>query len=385
MKKLLIITDMYPDKYNHVSGVFVKHQVDELAKYYNVQVIATSFSHKLQYEKRQSDKYSVNYIFFPILSSFFLSALISYRLFAIPRIKRIIKEWQPDLIHVHDCRHIPELPNLTSVLKKVKTSTFLTVHNIRTHPSMLGENKLSFLYNWFLNRAYEHWNHIFVVNSSLQNVLSKYIDINQISVVGNAISQTIELHNDIIEKYISSLSPTAFKLISVGNLKVEKGFDLLIESVHKLKSQGIEIQLMIIGAGEEYSKLAALVTRLHLSKEVTFTGSLDNDIVRNLYQYFDAFVLPSYSETFGIVYLEAMYAGLPVIGIKSQGIDGIVKHGYNGLLAQPRSVESLVSELDFIIKNKEKAKQMAQLGMNLVRTEYKLKDLIAKIRKVYGQ
>jgi len=250
---------------------------------------------------------------------------------------------------------------------------------------MLGENKLCFVYKWFLKRAYVHWNHIFVVNKNIRKVLSEYYEIKQISVVGNAINQPIDIKHDIIGNYVSWLSQSAFKIISVGNLKIEKGFDLLIESIYKLKTQGTEIQLMIIGAGEEFNNLVTLVTRLNLSREVTFTGSLDNEIVRNLYQYFDVFVLPSYSETFGIVYLEAMYAGLPVIGIQGQGIDGIVKHEVNGLLALPRSVESLVSEIDFVIRNKEKATHMAQLGMNLIRTEYKLKDLIAKVMEVYGQ
>lgn len=385
MKKLLIITDMFPNKYNHVSGIFVKHQVDELAKHYQVNVVATSFSHRLEFDKLVLDNYQVNHVYFPILRFAFLSSLFAYRCFAIPIIRRIVKEWKPEIIHVHDCRHVPELVNLAPALKRTKVPAFLTVHNIRTHPNMLVNNYLILFYRISLNRAYGHWEKVFVVNDNLKNVLSKHINKDRIIVIGNAVNHIHEIDINDLKQFTLKLSSQAFKIISVGNLKAEKGFNLLIEAVQRIIASGVKIQLMIVGDGEERDRLYQMIEDYGLSKEVMLVGSLDNNIVRNLYQFFDLFVLPSYSETFGIVYIEAMYAGLPVIGIKGQGIDGIVCHGENGLLAKPNSVESLINEIDFMLNNKETAMKMAERGMTLVKVEFILEDLIKKVMEHYGK
>ena len=112
---------------------------------------------------------------------------------------------------------------------------------------------------------------------------------------------------------------------------------------------------------------------------------MKNEIVRNLYNLFDAFVLASYSETFGVVYIEAMYAGLPVIGIRGQGIDGVVKDGENGFLATPRDVEDLVEKIEYIINNRESVKAIAARGQSLIRNKYRIEQLIKKITDVYEQ
>jgi len=385
MKKLLIITDMYPNKYNPVSEVFVKHQVDELAKRYEVRVIATIFSHKYSIEQNNVTDVKMTFVYYPLIRNFYLTSLLFYRLYAIPEIKRVILSWKPDLIHVHDCRHVPELILLHSCLNSFSIPRYLTVHNIRTHPSMIKSSRFKWLYRMCFNKSYSGWKHIFTVNDRLKDFILKQVRAAKITNVGNAIGPLPQIDSGLLDKYKTLLDGQSFKIIAVGNLKAEKGFDLLINSVHNLIVKNRKIQVIIIGSGVEEFNLARQINKLDLQGSIILTGGIDNDIVRNLYPLFDAFVLASYSETFGIVYLEAMFAGIPVIGVIGQGIDGIIQPGINGWLVKPRDTEDLTEKIESIMNNRDTAQALAINGQNLVKESYQLSSLIDRITKIYEQ
>jgi teichuronic acid biosynthesis glycosyltransferase TuaC len=385
MKKVLIITDLFPNKYRPYSEVFVQHQVNELAKSYEVAVIATSFPHKQGIELDTLPTYKVTYIYFPIFKNSYLSSLLFYRFYAIPEVKRVITNWRPDLIHVHDCRHVPELILLNNCLRLLTIPMYLTVHNIRTHPSMIKSSHLKWFYLMCFNKSYSGWTHIFTVNEKLKDVISKRVSGAMITNIGNAIGPLQQIDSTIVDKYRSLLSDKSYKIIAVGNLKAEKGFDLLIDSVKALIGRNYDIQVFIIGCGIEEKKLAKQIDTLGLAKNIKLAGGLDNKTVRNLYPLFDAFVLPSYSETFGIVYLEAMFAGLPVIGVKGQGIDGIIQNGIEGLLVNPNDKVDLAEKIEYMINNPDIMKAMASKGQKLVIEKYKLSNLIDRITNLYEQ
>lgn len=385
MKKLLIITDMFPDRYNPVSGIFVKHQVDELAKSYDVKVISTYFPRRTGVEQSSTGNYGVTHISFPLISNLFLSSLLFYRFYALKIIREVIVNWKPDLIHVHDCRHVPELVSLGRMLHKLKLPAFLTVHNNRTHPDMIASRKFKWLYKLWLGKAYRNWTHIFTVNSKLKSTIAEFVDEHKISVIGNGILPCPVIDQASIEKYKQMLSPTGFNIVSVGNLVKEKGFDILIRAVGKLLSKYDDIRLLIVGEGAERKVLEKLIATQNLERNVILAGRVENDLVRNLFGMFDVFVLASYRETFGIVYLEALDAGLPVIGVKGQGIDGVIIDGVEGYLVNPGDIEELSDKIAFLIQNKEKADSVARAGQYMVKSRYQLKDLIQRIIKVYEQ
>ena len=108
-KKLLLITDLYPNKFNPVNGVFVQKQAIELSKFYQVQVVAACDKNPYLIYQHHQDGFTAKIICYPYWQKFFLSSLITYRILALPAIKRCYKRFQPDLIHIHDYRHIPEL------------------------------------------------------------------------------------------------------------------------------------------------------------------------------------------------------------------------------------------------------------------------------------
>lgn len=380
MKKLLIITDMYPYEANPVSGVFVRQQVNYLKDFYQVKVVAAQFTSSLKISNLQDNGIELISIQYPQLRFFPLN-IINYCRYALPHIRKVIAEWKPDIIHVHDCRHVPELISLHRVLKAFPGKTFLSAHNTKTLPNLAETNLHALIYKATLKAAYAHFTHIFFVNERLQRNLAKLVPLKSSSVIGNALPEDREV--SVPEAYTQWLGKDEFKIIAAGNLVKTKGFCYLLHAVENLIKQGQSIQLMIVGEGPERASLEALIRKLKLHDQIMLTGALDNAILRSLYKGFDAFVLPSFSETFGIVYLEAMQAGLPVVGIKGQGIDGIITEGISGLLAKPKQVTDLIEKILWLMENPEARQTMAAKGKKLVEESYRMPQLIARIREQY--
>ena len=168
----------------------------------------------------------------------------------------------------------------------------------------------------------------------------------------------------------------------MGNLIKSKGFDLLIEAVSELRLDGKDIDLTIIGVGAEKHNLQKLINKYELNEHIRLLGMLNHDVVMNLYKYFDAFVLPSWSETFGLVYLEAMLAQIPVIGVKGEGIDGVIIDSVNGFLVKPKNIFSLKNKILELQDEKYRA-EIAYNGYKTVINNYTLEKIMKKIKGIY--
>ncbi len=384
-RKLLLITDLYPNKFNPVNGVFVQQQAIELSRFYQVQVVAACDKNPYLIYEHWQDGFPVKVICYPYWRKFFLTSLITYRLLALPAIKRCYKGFQPDLIHIHDYRHIPELFWLKPWLNKLSIPKYLTLHNIRTHPQRLKNNPRVWFYRWALNRTLTNWNHIFTVNNRIAKWVEQYSPASKITVTGNGVSELQKVQPQLIEPYRTILKDGCFHLISIGNLFTEKGFSYLIEAVSILKQEGFCLQLIIAGDGDKKKELQNQVKIKHLNAEVIFLGRIENNLLRNILPLFDLFVLASYSETFGIVFLEAMFAGLPVIGIRNEGIFGLAEDGRQALFAEPQNSIDLALKIKLLLTNQILRQEIAQVGQRLVQEKYMLSELMQRVIKVYEQ
>lgn len=381
--RLLIITDLYPDQFNPNGGIFVKHQVHELMKYYDVYVYATHMFDvysSLIPRKAPDGEY---HDYFKMIRPLFLLNTIKYRYLVIPRLRKVIQEIKPDIIHVHDCRHVPELVNLAPMLHKSGIQHYLTVHNMTTHPVRIKNPILRMIYRCLLPIAYRSWDHIFCVNNQLIQQISAIVETHSISMIGNAIKPFSTVSDPLIDKVASFLEGSEFRIISAGNLKSTKGFDLLIEAVAGIVRDGKHIRLAIFGDGDQRETLDRLITDHGMQNAICCFGAIENTLLRNMYPLFDAFILPSYSETFGIVYLEAMAAGIVTVGVRGQGIDGVIKHGDNGLLVEPKSIKSIEQQIRWIINHPMEAKSIALAGKIMVDRDFRMEQLCDLIRSVY--
>lgn len=144
-------------------------------------------------------------------------------------------------------------------------------------------------------------------------------------------------NNSIKQKprYMDGIKSDYKRVLTCANLIKRKNVDKLIEACNKIDN----IQLTVIGDGSEKEKLRKMTT------DTVFLGRLSQDRVFERMRASDIFVLPSVNETFGLVYLEAMACGCITVGIKGEGIDGIIEDGVNGFLCEVDELETKLREI----------------------------------------
>src|SRR5262249_9818316 len=143
------------------------------------------------------------------------------------------------------------------------------------------------------------------------------------------------------------LEPNRFVVGAVGRLSAEKGFDLLIRAVGRLLKGGADVQLIIVGDGEERPRLEALITELGLVDRVLMLGYRPD--VSELYQAMDVYALSSLSEGLPNVLLEAMALEVPIVATRIAGVPRLVRDEVTGLLVEPGSVDALTHGLDRLL------------------------------------
>lgn len=159
----------------------------------------------------------------------------------------------------------------------------------------------------------------------------------------------------------------AFRVIGVGNLIEIKGFSYLLEAFASLHRELPDCRLDILGDGALRKPLTALAEQLGVSDVVTFHGKVPYDRVAEEMAKSNLFVLPSFYEALGCVYLEAMGCGLPTIGVAGMGIDEIIAHGENGLLVKPKDSRDLYEKMRLVATDAELANQLAENGAETAR------------------
>ena len=129
-------------------------------------------------------------------------------------------------------------------------------------------------------------------------------------------------------------------VLAVGRLTYSKGFDLLLQAWKQVVSVKEDWKLQIVGNGEDESKLKTLADQLNITDSVEFIPATQN--IAEYYQSASIFCLSSRFEGFGMVILEAMSFGLPVVSFNCEvGPDELVEHYKNGLLAEPLNIADL--------------------------------------------
>ena len=172
-----------------------------------------------------------------------------------------------------------------------------------------------------------------------------------------------------------------FVIVTVARLEKVKGIEYLIKAV---KSLNIDYKLLIIGDGSEKDNLKNLVNNLNLQGRIRFLGQMPNEKIPEILSSGNCFVLPSISEGFGIVILEAMATLIPVIGTKVGGILDIIKDKENGILVKPKDSKELAEAIFKVYSQKEFTRNLIQNAKNSLE-KYNWESIVQRVYKIYSQ
>lgn len=179
------------------------------------------------------------------------------------------------------------------------------------------------------------------------------------------------------------------RLINVGRLDPIKGQKYLIEIVKKLDEQGVNVQLSIIGEGDERENLETLILNYGLVNKVILLGAKSQEEIRDHLQNSDLYLFTAVPvkggrrETQGLATLEAQACGVPVIAYDSGGIKYTINNGLTGFVFEEYEIDKIVQKIIYLNENKELMKNMSRQCISFIEENYSENELIKTWKKVY--
>lgn len=201
----------------------------------------------------------------------------------------------------------------------------------------------------------------------------------KIDVVPNGIESELFLKNNSVKEQQGAEKP--IELICVARLIERKGIQHLLMALAEMKES---LHLTVVGEGNYMPELQALATRLNLDDRVNFYGYCPREKLVGLYNRSDIFVLPSMAESFGMVFVEAMSCGLPVIGARVGGVPDIISES-NGILVEPGSVKSIAVAIRTLAGDSELRNAMASENRIKAVDEYSWSSVADKYQAIYRE
>lgn len=349
---ILVLPSWYKDPERPGSGIFFKQQALALAAVGHQVAVAYVESRSLRcfslkklgsnhFQFRQTQEEGVcefccrGWSFRPQTR---LGAYIMVKLTLYLLKKYISKYGKPDIIHAHSslwAGYIGKKINEKYGVKYVLTE----------HASDFISGDFPYWQRSYIHTAIENASLCFAVSSALADSMKKFCNGKNIQVLPNFVNTTLFRHvkNTNVQK-------KEFVFFSLGNLVRAKGFDILCRAFAEAFHQDKDVTLLIGGSGKLEKELKEIVDKLGMSEQVSFLGQIGPEQVANYMNYADAFVLASRVETFGIVFVEAMAAGKPVIATRCGGPENFVFHNC-GYLIDTENIGQLKKALQDIRHN----------------------------------
>ncbi|MCI8574930.1 MAG: glycosyltransferase family 4 protein, partial [Bacilli bacterium] len=152
------------------------------------------------------------------------------------------------------------------------------------------------------------------------------------------------------------------RILMVGRLEAEKGLFDALEVAKRMQERQIAFHLDIVGDGPLRADLEKNIFERNLENYVTIHGFQNHEYIGQLYRHASLNLMTSFTESFGLVLLEAMNAGIPCVAFSSaEGACELIQNDYNGYLIMERNVDEMVNQVVLLLENREK---LAILGEN---------------------
>ena len=174
--------------------------------------------------------------------------------------------------------------------------------------------------------------------------------------------------------------PHTSVIMHASNFRPVKNISAVIKVFSEVRKQ-LPAKLVMVGDGPDKAGAEQLARELEIQRDVLFLGN--QDCMEELLPLADVFLLPSSSESFGLVALEAMCAEVPVVASNLGGLPEVVEHGVTGFLHDPRSIDGFVSSVLKLLKSERLRRTMGRRGRQVARQKFDVNDMVDRYIKVY--
>lgn len=377
---ILIVPSWYPKKPGDINGSFFREQAIALHKAgYKVGVLRPEFRsikdikaifNKPYGIKAENDSGVNTYRFYALNITPRMPKLSRKRWIRLGQklfLEYVRKHGVPDIIHVHS------LISGGFLAEKIKNKYHIP-YVVTEHSTGFARNLISQEQIKELTPVVDASSANLAVSNEFKELLTDIFKGGGWSYLPNIVSDNF-ITNRIIPK-----EEQVFNFINVCGLTKKKNIDLLIKTFAKAFKGNSSVKLKIGGDGEEKANLLELVRALNVEDQVVFLGQLTREEVKEEVSSADAFVLSSKYETFGVVLIEALALGKPVIATKCGGPESIVTPEV-GYLVENNSEEELSKAMLELIANKNKFNPENIRAYCL--DNFSEKAVVAKLGKVY--
>ncbi|TSC86034.1 MAG: group 1 glycosyl transferase [Microgenomates group bacterium Gr01-1014_16] len=238
--------------------------------------------------------------------------------------KKIAGNIRFDIIHVHDWLTIP-----AGLAAKLVSGKPLVIHVHATEFDRSGGFSVNPVVYAIEKTGFEQADFLIAVSNYVKNVLiSKYgIPEAKISVVHNAIDTSDHFSNASPVTFLSQARASGHKIVLyLGRLTLQKGVDYLLSAAKIVLGHFPKVFFVIVGSGDMENQIIRQAADIGISDRVLFPGFLKGEQRDQMFKSADLFVMPSVSEPFGLVPLESIVNGTPVLISKQSGVSEVLKH-----------------------------------------------------------
>ncbi len=291
-----------------------------------------------------------------------------------------------DIIHIHDWLTGTAGINSKYYLNKPLVSTVHSTEIGRTQGLHSPDSYLIDSLEWWI--IYEA-KKVIICSNSMKTKLEGHFHVppEKNLVIPNAID---------ISKYKRTINRNAVKkrynlhsddklVLYIGRLVPQKGVEYLIQATPQLLQNNNNLHIFIIGDGWSRTSLETLANSTVHGNKIRFLGFIPDSEVVNLFLVADVLVIPSIYEPFGIVALEGMAAGVPVVAANVGGLAEIIDHDQTGVLVYVENPDSIAWGVNKVISNPEYSRRLIQNAKKKVQKEYSWSAVAKKTIKIYKE
>lgn len=383
MMTVVEFSECFPNKFKPVSGEFILQHVRALSEFCKVITIVplrfvppkelfslnpvktiSAITHwiKALLKTKNFSEGNLNVIYYPYISlprPYFEN--INKRLFHftfLRGIKKLLDGYKPSVIY---CNWIRPWADICSEISDNYNVPFVIDH----HEDLPTLNKLFPEDYKEILKSFKKADRVIVHSTFNKLDLEKEVkDLNEVRII--YLGQNFE----IADKF-KTFDSSNIKFICVSHLyEPRKNIDILIRALSLIRDR-ISFRLTVAGDGELKEQYLKLVSTLNLDEMIKFTGEKNSSEVGKYLDDSDVFILPSYPEAFGVVFIEALAKGLPVITCKGNGGgEELAKLGYPAVLCEPENAEDLAENILNLVNDRLRMNEMSVSGKKIVRDHF---------------